>query len=185
VREKHAGATDSVAPDLVEIDAPDAGRVASPDDIPRIGTRVEEGIAAVAMALICLITFANVLVRYLTNASFAFTEEFSIFLLVVMTFAGASAAFAHNRHIRMEYFVRKLPPVPWRWVERLVTLCGLMLFGILAFYGTRLFYDDWKYGTTSPGIGIPQWIYSVWLPILSALIALRIVGRLSRLFRSA
>ena len=60
------------------------------------------------MALVCVITFANVLVRYFTNASFAFTEEFSVFLLVVMTLAGASAAFARNRHIRMEYFVGKL-----------------------------------------------------------------------------
>jgi TRAP-type C4-dicarboxylate transport system permease small subunit len=185
VDEKLPAGADAGPPAFVELDAGNAGGEPAAIDIPRIGTRVEEGIAAIAMALICLITFANVLVRYLTNASFAFTEEFSIFLLVVMTFAGASAAFAHNRHIRMEYFVRKLPPVPWRWIERLVTLCGLVLFGILTFYGTRLFYDDWEYGTTSPGIGIPQWIYSVWLPILSALIALRIVGRLSRLFRSA
>ncbi len=68
-----------------------------PEDRPRIGTGVEEGIAAVAMALVCVITFGNVLVRYFTNASFAFTEEFSVFLLVVLTLAGASAAFARNR----------------------------------------------------------------------------------------
>jgi hypothetical protein len=79
-----------------------AGVDTPPEDRPRIGTGVEEGIAAIAMALVCVITFANVLVRYFTNASFAFTEEFSVFLLVVMTLAGASAAFARNRHIRME-----------------------------------------------------------------------------------
>ena len=33
---------------------------------------------------------------------------FSVFLLVVMTLAGASAGFARNRHIRMEYFVGKV-----------------------------------------------------------------------------
>lgn len=63
--------------------------IAPPEDRPRIGTGVEEGIAAIAMALVCVITFANVLVRYFTNVYFAFTEEFSVFLLVVMTLAGA------------------------------------------------------------------------------------------------
>lgn len=162
-----------------------AGAATPPEDRPRIGTGVEEGIAAIAMALVCVITFANVLVRYFTNASFAFTEEFSVFLLVVMTLAGASAGFARNRHIRMEYFVAKLDRGPRRAIELLVTSCGLVLFGVLAYYGWFLFLDDWQYGTTSPGIGVPQWIYTVWLPVFSALIALRILGRLARLLRPA
>ena len=159
--------------------APDA----PPEDRPRVGTAVEEGIAAVAMAAVCVITFANVLVRYFTNASFAFTEEFSVFRLVVMTLACASAAFARNRHIRMEYFVGKLPRPAHRGVEAVVTLCGLALFALIAWYGVALFWDDWQYGTTSPGIGVPQWIYTIWLPVFSALIALRIAGRLVRLLR--
>ena len=158
-----------------------AGAGTPPEDRPRIGTAVEEGIAAIAMALVCVITFANVLVRYFTNASFAFTEEFSVFLLVVLTLAGASAAFARNRHIRMEYFVGKLGVRARRAVEIGVTLCAVALFAVLAFYGTYLFLDDYQYGTTSPGIGIPQWIYTVWLPLFSALITLRILGRLVRL----
>jgi TRAP-type C4-dicarboxylate transport system permease small subunit len=157
------------------------GALAPPEDRPRIGTGVEEGIAAVAMALVCVITFSNVLVRYFTNASFAFTEEFSVFLLVVMTLAGASAAFARNRHIRMEYFVGKLDPRTHRGVEVLVTLCGVALFAVLAFYGFYLFLDDYQYGTTSPGIGVPQWLYTIWLPLFSLLITLRILGRLARL----
>jgi TRAP-type C4-dicarboxylate transport system permease small subunit len=117
---------------------------APPADRPRIGTGVEEGIAAIAMAAICVITFANVLVRYFTNVSFAFTEEFSVFLMVVMTFAGASAAFARNRHIRMEYFVGKLPRPAHRAIEVIVTLCGFALFALIAWYGVRLFQDDWQ-----------------------------------------
>jgi TRAP-type C4-dicarboxylate transport system permease small subunit len=166
---------------------PEAGELAAalappPEDRPRIGTGVEEGIAAVAMALVCVITFGNVLVRYFTNASFAFTEEFSVFLLVVMTLAGASAAFARNRHIRMEYFVGKLPDRGRRAVEALVTAFGIALFALIAWYGVKLFQDDWQYGTTSPGIGVPQWIYTLWLPVFAAIITLRIAGRLVRLF---
>ena len=180
-REASAAAAAAPLGPLSEAGELGAGAAAPPEDRPRISTGVEEGIAAVAMALVCIITFANVLVRYFTNASFAFTEEFSVFLLVVMTLAGASAAFARNRHIRMEYFVGKLGPRAHRGVEVLVTLCGFALFAVLAFYGFYLFLDDWQYGTTSPGIGVPQWIYTAWLPLFGALIALRILGRLARL----
>jgi TRAP-type C4-dicarboxylate transport system permease small subunit len=160
---------------------PQPAESTNPADRPRLSVKFEEAAAAAAMALVCIITFANVLVRYFTNASFAFTEEFSVFLLVVMTLAGASAAFARNRHIRMEYFVGKLGRSARRGIEIGVTLCSVALFAVLAFYGFRLFLDDWQYGTTSPGIGVPQWIYTVWLPVFAALITLRIVGRLVRL----
>jgi TRAP-type transport system small permease protein len=34
---------------------------------------------------------------------------------------------------------------------------------------------DW--GETSPGLGYPAWIYTVWLPLLSVAIILRVLGR--------
>ena len=153
------------------------------EEPPRIPVKIEEFFAALAMALICLITFANVLVRYFTDESFAFTEEFSVFLMVVLTFVGASAAFAKNSHIRMSFAVDRLPPRLAHRVEIAVMAAAAALFAILVWYGITLFLDDWNFDTTSPGIGIPQWIYTLWLPLLSAVIALRIVGRIARLAR--
>ena len=161
---------------------PDLIRSAA-EDPPRIPVKIEEFFAALAMALICLITFANVLVRYFTDESFAFTEEFSVFLMVVLTFVGASAAFAKNTHIRMSFAVEKLPPRAAHYVELAVMAAAAVLFTIILWYGIRLLLDDWNFDTTSPGIGIPQWIYTLWLPLLSAVIALRIVGRILRLAR--
>ena len=161
---------------------PDTRRPAAAGQ-PRIPVKVEEFFAALAMALICLITFANVLVRYFTDESFAFTEEFSVFLMVVLTFVGASAAFAKNSHIRMTFVVEKLPARAARNAELLVMAAAAMLFAFIVWYGVRLLLDDWKFETTSPGIGIPQWIYTLWLPVLCAVIVLRILGRIVRLVR--
>jgi TRAP-type C4-dicarboxylate transport system permease small subunit len=154
-----------------------------PRNTPRVTIRIEEAIAAAAMALICAITFANVVVRYLTNASFAFTEEFSVFLLVALTLVGAAAAFSRDRNIRVDFFVRKLPAATQRRLELAGMALSAILFSMVAWYGWRFFLDDWKYGTTSPGLGIPQWMYSVWLTVLCVLIVARIVGRLVRVGR--
>ena len=153
------------------------------EEPPRIPVKIEEFFAAMTMALICLITFANVLVRYFTDESFAFTEEFSVFLMVVLTFVGASAAFAKNSHIRMSFVVERMPKRVAHYIEIAVMLAAAVLFAIIVWYGSKLLLDDWHYGTTSPGIGIPQWIYTLWLPLLSAVIVLRIVGRIVRLVR--
>lgn len=150
---------------------------------PRVTIRIEEAIAAAAMALICVITFANVVVRYLTNASFAFTEEISVFLLVVLTLVGAAAAFARDRNIRVDFFVLKLPRTARLALELTGMALSAVLFTMVAWFGWRFFLDDWKYETTSPGLGIPQAAYSIWLTVLALLIVARIAGRLIRVGR--
>jgi len=150
---------------------------------PRVTPKLEEFFAAMAMALICLITFANVVVRYFTDESFAFTEEFSVFLMVALAFVGASAAFARNTHIRVTFFVERMRPRAAFRAEIASMAVSLALFALIGGYGVRLVVDDVRFETTSPGIGVPQWIYSVWLPVLCAVIVLRLLGRLVRLWR--
>lgn len=154
-----------------------------PRNTPRVPIQIEEAAAALAMAMICVITFANVVVRYLTNASFAFTEEISVFLLVVLTLVGAAAAFARDLNIRVLFFAEMLPARPRRVLELIGMALSALLFTLVAWYGWRFFLDDWNYGTTSPGLGIPQWMYSIWLVVLSIAIVARLLGRLWRVWR--
>ncbi len=152
---------------------------------PTVPPGIERFFAALAMALICVITFGNVVARYFTNYSFAFTEEFSVFLMVALTFFGSAAAFAENKHIRMSFLVDKLAPGPRRRLEQGLMAASALMFALLAWYGARLAWDDFEYDTTSPGLGVPQWLYTVWLPLLSIAIVARILGRVVRIWRSA
>ncbi|ABC23038.1 TRAP transporter small permease [Rhodospirillum rubrum] len=156
---------------------------AAKDEALSVPISVERVLAALAMAAICLITFANVVVRYFTDVSLAFTEEFSIFLMVVMTLLGSSAAIALDRHIRITVLVDRLPAPLRRVTETLVWLATLAMLGVLVWYGGRLTYDQWRFEETSPALGYPQWLYTLWLPLLSAVMGLRVLGRLSRLAR--
>ena len=134
---------------------------------------------AVTMGLLCLITMANVLVRYFTDISFAFTEEVSIFLMVVMTLVGASHAFVKGHHIAITYFVDRAPRLRHA-ARRLATVCSLAMFGLLAVLGTKMAWDDYKFEVTTPSLGVPQWWYSVWLPAIAALIVARLLLQLRR-----
>lgn len=147
----------------------------------RVPVTLERALAALSMAALCVITFANVVARYLTDVSLAFTEEYSIFLLVVMTLLGSSVAVAADRHIRITFLADRLSPPVRRVTELVAWTAALVMFGFLVWYGGRLTYDQWRFEETSPGLGIPQWLYTAWLPLLSAVVALRVVGRLIRI----
>ena len=137
--------------------------------------RIERALAAGCMALLCIITFANVVVRYLSNVSFAFTEEFSVFLMLVLTLLGSVVAFAEGRHIRITLLVDLLPKAGRQFCAALEWLANIALFGLLTWFGYRMALDDFEFEVTSPGLGLPQWGYTLWLPLLCALIVLRLV----------
>ena len=141
----------------------------------RRALRLEDVLAAIIMAALCLITLGNVLTRYFTNASFAFTEEVSIYLLVVMTFVGAAGAFMRGHHLAITFLVQRLP-ARGRAAQRVFALaCGIVMFGVLAWWGGLMWWDDFESGLTSPGLGVPQWWYTAAVPVLSVLIVLRLL----------
>jgi TRAP-type C4-dicarboxylate transport system permease small subunit len=139
----------------------------------------ERLLMAASMGLLCLITMANVLVRYFTDISFAFTEEISIFLMVVMTLVGASHAFARNHHIAITFLVDRMPRLR-RAARRLAILCSLAMFGLLTVLGTKMAWDDYRFEVTTPSLGVPQWWYTAWLPAICLLIVVRLAMQLRR-----
>jgi len=146
---------------------------------PRVsGTlRIDQALAAGAMAIICLISIANVVVRYATDMSFAFTEEFSVFLLVFMTLIGTALAFATKGHLRINFFVDRLPKKFQIAAEVISLISTVIVFSLVCYYGALFAYDQWEFEETSAGLGYPSWIYSIWLPILAAVILYRAVNR--------
>ena len=145
----------------------------------------ERALLAALMAALCLITMANVVVRYFTNASFAFTEEISVSLMVVMTLLGAATAFHRDKHISVMFVFERLSARGRHRLMLFGLLASALMFALLAWYGARLAWDDYRFDVTSPALGIPQWVYTMWLPVLSVLIVVRVVVLGVRRLRSA
>lgn len=140
---------------------------------PQPDARLERVLATLALIVIALISLGNVVVRYVTNASFAFTEEISVFLLVVVTFAGAAVALRRNRHVRIGFLERALPEGPRRALILFQGLAGITVLGLILWFGAKLTLEEYQWQTQSPGLGVPQWWYLIWLPLLAALLLLR------------
>jgi TRAP-type transport system small permease protein len=145
--------------------------------------RVERALGAAAMVALCVITLANVLVRYFTDFSFAFTEEISVSLMVFLTFVGSAKAFLDGNQIAVTWFAERAPGA---WRHRLLLAsfaCSALMAGLLVWLGARMAWDDFRYEVTSPGIGAPQWLYTAWLPLLSLALFLRLAQAFVELWR--
>jgi TRAP-type C4-dicarboxylate transport system permease small subunit len=117
-----------------------------------------------------------VVVRYLTNYSFAFTEEYSIALMVVVALLGTSIAAARNRHMRISWFVERMPRPLALGANFVAMLASAAMFSLLIGLGARLVWDEYRFEVLSPGLGEPQWIYTLMLPVFSVLALLRVIG---------
>ncbi|KOF53417.1 MULTISPECIES: TRAP transporter small permease [unclassified Achromobacter] len=149
----------------------------------KVPLAIEDWLAVGVLGLLAVITFLNVLVRYFTDQSFAWTEEISVFLLIVLTMAGGSMAFVRNHHIRIEILAdsgsARRQRIMALWANGFV----LLFFALLTVLSVKLVMDEFTYEETSPAIGVPTWWYSIWLPVMAAAISLRTLGTLRRLAR--
>ena len=139
----------------------------------RQDARLERALATLALVIISLISLANVVVRYFTDASFAFTEEFSVFLLVILTFAGASVAIRSNRHIRIGLIERlfpqlRTPLIVVQWIA------SMLVLGLVIWFGGQFALEEYQWDSESPGLGLPNWWYVIWLPLLGLAMAVRL-----------
>src|SRR5690606_30851916 len=140
----------------------------APDPDVKVPLAIEDWLAVGVLAVLALITFTNVLVRYLTDQSFAWTEEISVFLLIVLTMAGGSSAFVRNHHIRIEAVADRGSPARQRRLALVSHTVVLLFFILLTVLSARLVLDEYRYEETSPAIGVPTRRYSSWLPALAA-----------------
>ncbi|MBT9550887.1 MAG: TRAP transporter small permease [Hydrogenophaga sp.] len=72
--------------------------------------RVVETLIALALAVMVLLVFGNVVLRYVFNSGIAISEEMSRWLFVWVTFMGAVVAVKEKAHLGTDFLLVRLPP---------------------------------------------------------------------------
>ncbi|MDL2314406.1 TRAP transporter small permease [Desulfovibrio sp. OttesenSCG-928-C14] len=144
--------------------------------LKKIFDHFEEGIGALAIALMVTIAFLNVVTRYLpTGISMAFTEEITISMFVWVTLLGVSIAFRKNANLAVTFFYDLASPGKRKVFYLLSTACSLTFFALLVWLGGSQVIDEMELGVTTDALAIPAWIYSAGIPVFSVLIIIRIL----------
>ncbi|MBD0417039.1 TRAP transporter small permease [Oryzicola mucosus] len=128
-----------------------------------------EAIIAACMAVMLLLVFGNVVLRYVFNTGISVSDELSRLLFVWMVFLGAMAALVERAHLGVDTLVKRL--------SRTGRIVCFVLSNILMLYATWLIASGtWKQfginlGMTTPVMGISQAWFFAPLLIFAALSA--------------
>jgi TRAP-type C4-dicarboxylate transport system permease small subunit len=100
-----------------------------------------------------------------------------------MALVGASSVMAKGGHLNISFIVDKFAPTIRKKIRLASTAVVGITFTLLVFLGARMAYDEYRFEVTSPGLGIPTWIYTTWLPILSLVILCRTIWVMIRIWK--
>jgi TRAP-type C4-dicarboxylate transport system permease small subunit len=144
----------------------------------------EEYLCAFLIALMATLAFANVIVRYLSDQSLAFTEELIINLFVLATLLGTSMAFKRGAHLGMTFIDTLLPPKALRWIAGLVAVCGVVLFAVLFYFGVDMVIQEYESEMVTYSMALPMWWFGLSVPVGSAIVLIRVIQAAIQEFRA-
>jgi C4-dicarboxylate transporter, DctQ subunit len=145
--------------------------------------RIEEGVIAFLLAAMTLITFGQVIARYVFNYSFVWAVELTGVLFGALIFIGMAYGVRVGAHIGVDALVKTLNRRNARVVSMLAAALCLLYALIVLVGGWTYVKKMYDVGIEMQDLPIQQWIPRAVLPFGFALLALRFGQILWRLIR--
>lgn len=135
-----------------------------PRRLARVLDAAEVTVLCTSISLLALFIIANVFARFL-HKSIYFVEEFSRFLIILITFVGASYATRRARHIRMGAFLDMMPD----WLEKIFivfisTVSALVMF-VMARHAWNYMLEVKAMEQTTSALRAPYWTFLIIIPL--------------------
>jgi C4-dicarboxylate transporter DctQ subunit len=126
---------------------------------------VENLLAAIPFAVVAVVAFVNVVSRYFFNASLAFTSELTVNLAVWMVMMGTVIGLREGAHLGFGALYDRTRGVTRTVFTIVVTVAVLAFLVVLLYFGLEMALRQAERGRVTPSIGIPQWVFTIALPI--------------------
>ncbi|WP_172123020.1 MULTISPECIES: TRAP transporter small permease [unclassified Devosia] len=110
-------------------------------------------LAGIGLVAMTAIVAYQVFMRFVINASPAWTESGSIMLMTWFIFLGAAVGVRENFHMGFDVLLYVLPPSAKPWLRAISDLCVFAFALGMVFYGGELAIRYWA--TRIPVLGLP------------------------------
>ncbi len=151
--------------------------------LSRFVHHAEEGILAFLLGVMTLVTFSQVVARYVFNTGAVWALELTTYLFAWLVLFGISYGIRVGAHIGIDALVKLFRP-------ELQRIAGLAAAALCMLYAAIMLVGSWNYLTTLYTLGIPSedlpiplWLPFVILPIGFALAFFRLAQVAWRIWR--
>lgn len=148
----------------------------------KMADRLEEAFMVVALTLMTLLTFVQVVLRYVFNTGLVWSLEATTYLFAWLVLIGMSYGVRTEAHIAVDLLTRRLPERAARGVAIVALACGLVYCALMV-YGGGAFVDRlMTLGNDARDIPLPRWLLTGIMPVAFVLLAVRLVQAALPLF---
>jgi TRAP-type C4-dicarboxylate transport system permease small subunit len=110
-----------------------------------------------------ILVAVQVFFRYVLNQSLFWSEELARYLLVWLTFLGASCAYYRHAHPGVDLLYNRMAPAIKKGCAVLIHLASLGLFAVMIVYGYQFaFFVRLQ---TTPALQLPKWLVIGIIPV--------------------
>lgn len=145
----------------------------------RCNALVEKTLAWLGMSL-ALIILTQVFCRYILNHSLFWSEEMARYILVWLSFLGASSGYYRKVHPSIDVITQHFSTIMAKRSRILVYLLSLFLFLVMIYQG--IYFAFFVRHQISPALAIPKWIIASVIPLSGALFLLHGLAHLAAEF---
>lgn len=134
---------------------------------------IEEYLSAACLAVMTLLTFANILARYVFKASFSFSEEVTTYLFVLLSLMGAAIAAKRGSHLGFTLISDMMPPAIHKLMKAVGYLFAVAFCGLLCYYGLIMTISQYQRRQITAGMQWPEWIFGAFVPFGAFFVTVR------------
>ena len=143
----------------------------------------EEYFVVWTMALMTLLVFLQVIMRYVFSASLSWSEELARYVFLWLSWIGASYAVKERSHFRVEMFADMIKGAARKRFEYFILIVWFLFSFALAWLGTDLLMFLYETEQTSAALEMPMtWPYAS-VPVGCALMCVRLIVEIWKLSR--
>ena len=125
----------------------------------------EKVVTSVILVFVTCLTFANVCVRYLTTSQFAWSEELTINLFVLLIMMGCGLSARDGSLISLSLVFDRLGVMGKKIFVAIITVANTAFCVILLKTGIDKVMTQMASDKRTPSLLIPEWMFTIFLPI--------------------
>ncbi len=136
----------------------------------------------ISLAVMVVVIFSQIVMRYVFNNSLTWSEEFARYLFVWFSWMGVSAGLKDGEHLKVEMLsvaLAKRGLVKTNEVVNiLVSLVWLATTLIVTYYGLKVVMGQMQLSVVTPAMRLPVWLGYLSIPACSAVVGIRLIVKI-------
>lgn len=145
--------------------------------------KIEKFVACVAVSIMAVLVFVNVIARYVFGDSLAVSDELSTYLFVLMSFMGTAIAARRKAHLGLSIITDRVSPRARMIINEVMYAISALFCLLIVIFGVQMVISQYQMGQETATMQWPEWIYGSFVPIGAAFAMLAFLQTMVQMYK--